>query len=194
MADVRQELSPELQGFLLRQPCFFIATAPLSGRGRVNLSPKGLDTLRVLGPNEWAYLDLTGSGNETSAHLLENGRMTLMVCSFEERPRILRIYGTGSVHLPGTPRWEELRAQFGEIDGVRQIVTLKVERVQTSCGYGVPRMEFQGHRPTLARWAANQGPDGLAKYRAENNAGSIDGLETHLGQKRRAEPPAPPLG
>ncbi len=189
MGVVAAELSDELRTFLLAQPCFFVATAPLGGHGRVNLSPKGLDTLRVLGPRECAYLDLTGSGNETSAHLLENGRMTLMACSFGERPRILRLYGTGSVHLPESARWADLRPLFGPGEGARQIVSLRIERVQTSCGYAVPRMEFQRHRPTLDRWAAAKGSEGLAAYRAEHNTASIDGLETHLARSRRAEPP-----
>jgi hypothetical protein len=180
MGEVRTDLDDDLRDFLLAQPCFFVASAPTGGTGRVNLSPKGLDTLRVLNPRECAYLDLTGSGNETSAHVLENGRVTLMVCSFGERPRILQLYGHGAVHLPGAARWEELRSAFGSFDGVRQIVTLAIERVQTSCGYGVPRMEFQAHRPTLQRWAATKGDDGLAQYRAEKNVASIDGLPTHL--------------
>jgi len=110
--------------------------------------------------------------------------LTLMACSFGERPRILRVYGRGSVHLPDSPRWIELRSTFGPIDGARQIITLEVERVQTSCGYGVPRMEFQAHRPTLARWAATKGEDGLELYRTEKNLASIDGLPTHLARRR----------
>jgi hypothetical protein len=188
MGEVLSALNDDLREFLLGQPCFFVATAPLGARGRVNLSPKGLDTLRVLGPSECAYLDLTGSGNETSAHLRENGRMTIMACSFEERPRILRIYGTGSVHLPGTERWEELRPRFGEFVGSRQIVTLQIERVQTSCGYGVPRMRFESQRPLLERWATAKGADGLASYRAEKNVVSLDGLPTHLSGTVRRVP------
>jgi hypothetical protein len=181
MGDVRTELDEELRDFLLAQPCFFVASAPTGPTGRVNLSPKGLDTLRVLGPRECAYLDLTGSGNETSAHVLENGRLTLMACSFGERPRILRLYGQGAVHLPGSPRWEKLRSTFEAFDGARQIISLAIDRVQTSCGYGVPRMEFQAHRPTLQRWAATKGETALAEYRAKKNVASIDGLPTHLG-------------
>jgi Pyridoxamine 5'-phosphate oxidase len=191
MAEPLPGLTPELTAFLLDQPCFFVATAPSGPGGRVNLSPKGLDTLRVLGPNECAYLDLTGSGNETSAHLLENGRITLMVCSFGERPRILRVYGRGAVHLPGEPRWDELRRLFGEIEGVRQIVTLAIDRVATSCGYGVPRMAFLEARPTLEQWTRAKGEDGLRAYRAEKNQVSIDGRPTHLGARRRAAESAP---
>jgi hypothetical protein len=204
VGDVGTDLSEELRTFLLAQPCFFVASAPLGRGGRVNVSPKGLDTLRVLGPRECAYLDLTGSGNETSAHVLENGRLTFMACSFGERPRILRLYGRGAVHLPDSPRWAELRSAFGDAEGVRQIITLAIERVQTSCGYGVPRMEFQGHRPTLTRWAETRGDAGLARYRAEKNAVSIDGLPTHLAsppasgdlgprRRRRTDPPAAEL-
>jgi len=183
MAEIHTELTDELRAFLLAQPCFFVASAPLSGGGHVNVSPKGLDTLRVLGPTECAYLDLTGSGNETSAHVLENGRLTLMVCSFGERPRILRLYGRGHVHLPGSDRWQELRSSFGEFPGARQIITLAIERVQTSCGYGVPRMELVGPRPLLNRWATAKGEPGLEAYRAEKNLVSLDGLETHLARK-----------
>jgi hypothetical protein len=198
MGVVGTELTEELQQFLLAQPCFFVASAPTGAAGRVNLSPKGLDTLRIVSPTECAYLDLTGSGNETSAHLLENGRMTLMTCSFGERPQILRLYGVGAVHLPGSARYEQLRPEFPEMPGSRQIVTLRIDRVQTSCGYAVPRMEFQGHRPTLERWATAKGPDGLAAYRGSHNLASVDGLETHLGRGRRSgsEPreAAPPAG
>jgi len=183
MGEPFRTLPDDLRDFLLAQPVFFVATAPLSERGHVNLSPKGLDTLRVLSPRECAYLDLTGSGNETSAHLLENGRMTLMACSFGERPRVLRIYGKGSVHLPGSSRWPELRACFGEMVGTRQIITLEIERVQTSCGYGVPKMRIVGPREALAKWAATKGPDGLDRYRSEKNLASIDGLPTHLARR-----------
>jgi hypothetical protein len=191
MGEVGTELSEELRTFLLAQPCFFVASAPVGRGGRVNVSPKGLDTLRVLGPRECAYLDLTGSGNETSAHVLENGRLTIMACSFGERPRILRLYGRGVVHLPTSPRWEELRPAFGNAEGVRQIITLAIERVQTSCGYGVPRMEFQGQRPTLTRWAETKGDAGLARYRAEKNTVSIDGLPTHLARPPPSGDPGP---
>ena len=186
MGEVLGELTDELREFLLSQPVFFVGTAPLGAHGHVNVSPKGLDTLRVLAPAECAYLDLTGSGNETSAHIRENGRFTIMACSFGDRPRILRLYGTGSVHLPGTPRWAELRAAFGEFQGPRQIIALRIERVQTSCGYGVPRMRLEGERPLLERWAAAKGADGLAKYRTEKNRVSIDGLPTHLAHSASA--------
>lgn len=188
MGEAYLQLTGDVQRFLSDQHVFFVATAPLSPKGHVNLSPKGLDTLRVLSSNEVAYLDLTGSGNETSAHLLENGRITLMACAFDRRPRILRVYGTGSVHLPDSSRWRELRPLFPEMEGVRQIVTITVQRVSTSCGYGVPLMEFKKPRNTLLQWARVKGTGGLEQYRAKNNTASIDGLRTHIargkGKKR----------
>lgn len=187
MGKVVDCITPELRSFIEEQPLFFVASAPLADEGHVNLSPKGLDCLRVLGPHEVAYLDLTGSGNETAAHLAENGRITLMFCAFAGPPRILRLYGRGSVVLPDTERWEALRGLFPEYPGVRQVVTAHVTRVQTSCGFAVPRMELAGQRDTLLRWAEAKG-DGLPAYRAEKNARSIDGLPAPLAE----EPATPP--
>lgn len=190
MGEPLTELSTELQAFLQRQHLFFVATAPLSSSAHVNLSPKGLDCLRILSPRELAYLDLTGSGNETSAHILENGRITLMTCAFEGPPTALRIYGRGSVHLPDSARYSELRPLFPDLPGARQIIGIHVERVQTSCGYSVPLMEFKDHRAMLTKWATVKGPEALAQYRAEKNEESIDGLPTPLGQHRsRARAP-----
>lgn len=185
MGEVHSELPADLQAFLERQHVFFVATAPLSPDAHVNVSPKGLDALKVLSPHEIGYLDLTGSGNETSAHILENGRVTVMACAFEGPPNILRIYGRGSVHLPGSSRWEELRPRFPDLEGARQIVTVRVERVQTSCGYAVPLMEFKDHRTMLTKWAAVKGAEGLEQYRMEKNEASIDGLATHRAQHPR---------
>jgi hypothetical protein len=182
MPEPADHLSPELQRFLATQPVFFVATAPSGPGGHVNLSPKGLDTLRVLSEREVAYLDLTGSGNETSAHLLANGRITLMACSFEGPPRILRVYGRGSVHLPGSPGWEALRPRFPEHEGARQIVSIAIDRVATSCGHGLPLMELQGPRDLIPKWSHAKGPSGLAEYRRKNNRRSLDGLPTHLGE------------
>lgn len=184
MGEVHLQLPADLQSFLARQHIFFVATAPLSGEGHINLSPKGMDCLRILSPQEVAYLDLTGSGNETSAHLLENGRITLMTCAFEGPPNILRIHGHGTVHLPGSPRWIELRPLFPDLEGARQIMTIHVDRVQTSCGYAVPLMEFKNDRTMLTKWAAVKGPEGLAQYRTEKNEASIDAMTTHLGQRK----------
>jgi hypothetical protein len=161
---------------VLAAPLFFVATAPLDGDGHVNLSPKGGDTLRVLDERTVAYLDLTGSGAETIAHLRENGRITLMVCAFEGPPQILRLYGRGATLLPGDERFEALIGRFPALPGVRSIVQVALERVSTSCGYAVPLLRYEGERRRLVDWAERKGPDGLAEYRAENNAASIDGL------------------
>lgn len=178
--EVFDRLSDELTQFIADQPLFFVATAPSAG-GHVNLSPKGLDTLRVISPTQVAYLDLTGSGNETSAHVAENGRLTIMLCSFGSKAMILRLYGQGRTVLPSDPQFAALRSHFGEIPGARQIIVLDLERVQTSCGYAVPRMENPQQRDTLIRWAENKGPDGLVAYRKEKNALSIDGLPAPIG-------------
>jgi hypothetical protein len=179
MGQIRDRITPELQAFIEAQPLFFVATAPLSGSGHVNLSPKGLDTLRVLSSDRVAYLDLTGSGNETAAHVTENARITLMFCAFAGPPRILRLYGRGSVAPPGSPGWRALAPRFAEYPGARQIIVADVTRVQTSCGYAVPRMDLVQQRDTLVRWAAAKG-DALRDYRRQKNATSIDGLAAPL--------------
>jgi hypothetical protein len=176
VAKVFDVITPELKAFIEAQPVFFTATSPLSREGHVNLSPKGLDCLRVLTPTRVAYLDLTGSGNETAAHLAENGRITLMFCAFSGSPRILRLYGNGSVILPVTREWTELAARFPDLPGARQIIVTEVTRVQTSCGFGVPLMDFAAQRDTLTRWAEAKGEASLEQYRREKNATSIDGL------------------
>jgi len=164
--------------FILRQRIFFTASA--AEHGRVNVSPKGLDAFRILGENEICYLDLTGSGNETSAHLAATGRLTVMFCAFEGPPLILRLYGQGEVLRLGTPEFERLATLFDDLPGRRQIVRLRVDLVQTSCGYGVPHYAYQGERPSLLNWAEAKGEDGLAAYRQKNNTLSIDGLPTGL--------------
>ncbi len=176
MAKVHPEITPELAEWIEAQPLFFIATAPLSAQGHVNVSPRGLDTLRILDPNQVAFLDLTGSGNESAAHIAENGRTTLMFCAFSGEPRILRLYGEGEVILPGDVEWEALASRFPTLPGARQIIRLLVTRVQTSCGFGVPLMEYLGQRDVLPEWAENKGEVNLAAYRADKNASSIDGL------------------
>ncbi len=182
MAQTYPEITAELRGFIEAQRMFFVASAPLSPEGHVNLSPKGLDSLRVLGPDRVAYLDLTGSGNETSAHLRENGRITLMFCAFDGPPRILRLYGRGAVALPGSPAWDELRPGFGDHPGARQLIVATIDRVQTSCGFAVPLYDYAGQRDVLTKWATVKGEAGLAEYRRERNARSIDGLVTPLGE------------
>jgi hypothetical protein len=176
MAQAFDAISPEAAEFIRRQAMFFVATAPLSAQGRVNLSPKGLDTFRVVSANRVAYLDMTGSGNETAAHLLENARITFMFCAFEGPARILRLYGQGRVVLPIADEWPELLASFPDIPGARQIILADIDRVQTSCGFAVPLLEFISHRDELTKWAHRKGPAGLAEYREKKNRRSIDGL------------------
>lgn len=182
MAKVFDHITDELQRFIAAQPLFFVATAPLSDTGHVNLSPKGLDSFRVLSPNQVAYLDLTGSGNETSAHLLENKRITFMFCAFQGTPLILRLYGQGRVVLPTSDEWQSLCSQFPLIPGIRQIIVAEVDRVQTSCGNGVPLLEFTEQRRVMVDWAAKKGEDGLRDYHRQKNCVSVDGLPTPLAE------------
>lgn len=176
MAKVLPEIDAELAAWMAAQPLFFNATAPLAADGHINLSPRGLDTFRVLGPHEVAWLDLTGSGNESAPHLMENGRLTVMFCAFSGPPRILRLYGRGTVVVPGDAAWMTLRPHFPDFPGVRQIVHMNVARVQTSCGAGVPLLDYRGQREELLAWARNKGEEGMAEYRRQKNAVSIDGL------------------
>ncbi len=177
MAKFYPELTDALQQFIQAQHIFFTATAPIAGR--VNVSPKGIDSFRVLDHQTVAYLDLTGSGNETSAHLLENGRMTIMFCSFTAKPVVLRLYGTGSVIRPQDEKWESLYSLFEPIPGARQIIKLQIESASTSCGSGVPLYEFVGDRETIVNWAEKKGKKGLEQYWKDRNQVSIDGLPTH---------------
>ena len=176
MGKVYAEIDARLQGFIAKQQVFFVATAPLRERGHINLSPKGLDSFRVLAPRRVAYLDLTGSGVETIAHLRENGRIVLMFCAFAGPPKILRLHGRGSVFEPDHPEFAALRVRFPEHVGVRSVIAIDVERISDSCGYGIPVYEFTGQRETLAEWAGRKTDGELEAYRAQNNAHSIDGL------------------
>jgi pyridoxamine 5'-phosphate oxidase-like protein len=181
MAKMFASLTPEHQAFLLRQHIFFTASAAASGH--VNVSPKDVASFRVLGANRVAYLDQTGSGNETAAHLLADGRLTLMFCSLEGAPLILRLYGRGRVLLRGGDEFKTwLNTVFDGIEhvGTRQIIVLDVERVQTSCGYGVPLYSYVDERQTLRRWAEAKGEDGIRDYWRTRNAESIDGLPTRV--------------
>lgn len=183
MATVYDHINERARQFIAAQHIFFVASAPLSADGHVNLSPKGMDSLRVLSANRVAYIDLIGSGNETSAHLNENGRLTLMFCSFEGAPDIVRLYGKGRAVLPSDSEWAELSPLFPNYMNARQIILADIDRVQRSCGYAVPQMEFVGERDTLTRWAEAKGADGLIQYQCEKNVESIDGLPTPLGRQ-----------
>ncbi|WP_434041140.1 MULTISPECIES: pyridoxamine 5'-phosphate oxidase family protein [Sorangium] len=170
------ELDDDLTGFLAEQRLFFVASAPSGDGGHVNVSPKGHDTFRVLDPRTVAYLDLTGSGVETIAHLRDNGRITLMFCAFSGPPRILRLQGRGEPIFPGDPRFDALAGLFPPFQGVRSVIRVALERIATSCGYAVPHMAYEGERDTLSKWADRKGPEGLSRYRLEKNTTSIDGL------------------
>lgn len=174
-------LLPEHEAFIRRQHLFFVGSAPLSEEGHVNLSPKGHDAFRILSANRVAYLDMTGSGNETSAHILENGRVTIMFCAFDGAPMIMKLYGKGSVILPDSSEWEELYPLFTPLPGARQIIAIAIHKVLTSCGYAVPFMAYTGERDTLQRWSNQKGEEGLQQYRQEKNSVSIDGLPTPIG-------------
>jgi hypothetical protein len=176
MSKQRDIIDADLAAWIAKQRVFFVATAPLSGDAHINTSPKGGDAFRVLGPLEVAYQDYTGSGAETAAHLWENGRIVVMFCAFEGPPMIVRLHGRGVVIPAEHSRFAELAAHFPTNPGTRAIVHITVTRVSDSCGYSVPRFDFQEHRDSLDRWAANQGQEGLADYRAKKNQSSIDGL------------------
>jgi hypothetical protein len=182
VAKTHEMITPDLQAFIARQHMFFVASAPLSGEGHVNLSPKGLDSFRILSPYRVAYMDIISSGNETSAHTLENGRITFMFCAFEGAPNILRLYGKGYTVLPNQPQWDELAAQFTIIPSTRQIIVADINRVQTSCGFGVPLYEYQGERDQHFKWAEKIGPAGLDAYKQEHSMISLDGLPTALSK------------
>ena len=183
-------IAPSIASFIAAQHVFFVASAPLSADGLVNLSPKGTDgTLVVLDRHRIAYLDLTGSGIETAAHVQENSRVTLMWCAFDGPPRIVRIHGHGSVVWPESDGWEDLRARFPDsLPGVRSIIVVEPVRISDSCGYAVPLMGFVGDRDNLNRWAERKGPDGVAEYQTANNTTSLDGLPGLLPHEH--EPPA----
>lgn len=178
MARFYSALETRHRDFIAAQKLFFTATGTTDSH--LNLSPKGMDSLRVLDAKRVAYLDLTGSGNETAAHLKHDGRMTMMWCSFDTDPLILRLYGRGRTVRRQDAEWSELRRSFPPLPGERQLIVLDIESVQTSCGYAVPRYAYQGERDTLARWADKKGAVGLLDYWREKNQVSIDGLTTGL--------------
>ncbi|MFB9841838.1 pyridoxamine 5'-phosphate oxidase family protein [Mucilaginibacter ginsenosidivorans] len=180
MAKFSDGILPQHSEFIDKQKMFFVASAPLNAGGHVNLSPKGIDSFRVLSPNKVAYMDIIGSGNETSAHMLENGRVTFMFCAYDGPPNILRLYGKGYTVLPGDAEWENLSGLFELQLATRQIIVAEIDKVQTSCGFSVPLYEYVGERDHAQKWAASKGVDGLESYKKEKNRVSLDGLPTAL--------------
>ena len=176
MGRVYHTISDSLGSFIAAQPMFFVATAPLAAEGHVNLSPKGMDTLRVVDATTIAYVDLVGSGAETIAHLRNNGRITIMWCSFGDKPRILRAYGRGEHLLPADEHFADLAALFPEYRAVRSIIRVNVHRIADSCGFGVPQMDLIGQRSRLVDWGDHRSDDELEEYKRDRNALSIDGL------------------
>jgi len=171
------ELEPAIREWISQQKIFFVSTAPVSPDGLVNCSPKGMDTFRVLGPRTLAYLDLTGSGVETIAHLRENGRITIMMCAFDGPPKIFRFYGRGEVFEKGSDRYGELISEFIGLPGVRSIIHIDVDRIIDSCGYSIPLYDHRGERDVLSKWAEKKGEEGVQRYQQENNRVSLDGLD-----------------
>lgn len=171
-----ESITPVLQDFIERQKIFFVGTA--GAEGFVNVSPKGMDSFRVLGPNKVAWLNVTGSGNESAAHVLENPRMTLMFCAFEGPPMILRLYGKAKVYHRYDPEWPEVSGLFDSLPGTRQVFVVDVDLVQTSCGMAVPYFGYQEERSDLNDWAAKKTPDQLEAYWQQKNTLSLDGKPT----------------
>jgi hypothetical protein len=179
---VFDRIDENLAAWLAAQHVFFVATAPRSDAGHVNLSPKGLDSFAVLGPRSVAYLDLVGSGAETIAHLRENGRIAFLFCAFEGPPRIVRLHGRGEPIEPGDPDWESVAARFPAHPSARSIIRAELVRVADSCGYGVPLYRYEGERTQLGAWAERKGPEGLRAYQRERNRESLDGLPALRGR------------
>lgn len=176
MAKVYPEIEPQLAAWIQRQHLFFVATAPNEADGFVNCSPKGLSTFTILDPHTVAYLDLTGSGVETIAHLRQNGRIVIMFCALEGPPKIVRLHGQGEVYAPSSPEFNALRDRFPELPGDRALIKIAVTRVSDSCGFGVPEYSYVGDRQTMIDWANTKGEAGIAAYQAKNNAHSLNGL------------------
>jgi hypothetical protein len=176
MSKRHDDVSPAMAAWIGEQSLFFVGTAPLSGDGHVNISPKGGDSFRLLGPLEAVYQDYTGSGAETAAHIQENGRIVLMFTAFQGPPKIVRLHGQGTLIVPADPRYAEFARLFPDNPGTRAFVHVAIERVSDSCGYSVPFYDLQSPRDTLDRWAASRTPEEIEAYRAEKNRHSIDGL------------------
>jgi hypothetical protein len=176
MSSVRESITTEMAEWIGKQRMFFVGTAPLAAEGHVNLSPKGGEAFRILGPLEVAYQDYTGSGAETAAHIRENGRIVIMFCAFEGPPKIVRLHGRGTLITPGHERFAELLQQFPANPGNRAFIHITVTRVSDSCGFSVPYYQYVSDRDVLDKWAAAQGPAKVAEYRVRKNQRSIDGL------------------
>lgn len=175
-------ISDKHQLFIERQNIFFVGTA--TADSRVNISPKGMDSFRVLGPNRVIWLNVTGSGNETAAHVLHNPRMTIMFCAFEGNPVILRLYGKATAIHSADAEWKTLFPLLNPIPGARQIFDMTVDLVQSSCGMAVPFFDYQGERTQLSEWAEKKGEDGVAEYWEKKNQFTIDGIPTHILTKK----------
>jgi len=176
LAQVFERIDDALSAWIERQHVFFVATAPGGSDGFVNCSPKGLDSLRILDDKTVAYLDLTGSGVETVAHLKDNGRIVIMFCAFDGPPRIVRLHGCGEAVAPSDERFAALAARFPPRPGVRSVIRIALTRISDSCGYGVPLMDFRADRQAMEKWADTKGPAGIVQYQREKNAHSLDGL------------------
>ncbi|PHS64775.1 MAG: pyridoxamine 5'-phosphate oxidase [Flavobacterium sp.] len=175
MGKMLVEITKSLKTFIENQKMFFVGTA--RNEGSVNISPKGMDTFRIINSNKIVWLNLTGSGNETAAHLQENNRMTILFCSFEEKPLILRLYGNASIYHESDSEYKEHISLFSKHIGARQIITMEVNAVQTSCGFAVPFMEFKEERSQLTSWSKKKGKDGIQQYWKDKNSMSIDGYD-----------------
>ena len=182
MGKFHESIADHHKYFIESQHLFFVSTAPLNAGGHINLSPKGLNSFRILSPTRVAYMDIVGSGNETSAHILENGRITFMFCAFDGSPKILRLYGKGHTVLPDDREWPELSSHFNLLPSTRQIIVADIFKIQTSCGFGVPYYEYTGERDHSHKWAEKKGIEGLEEYKQEKNLVSLDGLPTALSQ------------
>ena len=178
-----ERITDDHKAFIENQHLFFVTTAPLDKEGHINLSPKGFDCFRVLSPGRVGYLDIVGSGNETSAHLLENGRITFMFCAFDGPPKILRLYGKGRTVLPGDAEWDDLSRHFIILPATRQIIIADIFKVKSSCGFGIPLYDFKEERDHSFKWAEKKGKDGLEEYKKEKNRVSMDGLPAPIASK-----------
>jgi len=176
MGKVFDGIDQQLRAFIEAQHVFFVATSPLNPSGHINLSPKGLDSFRIIDGCTVAYLDFVGSGAETIAHLRENGRIVVMFCAFDGPPKIVRLHGTGEVLEPRDAGYMQLRGMFPAPPPDCSIIRIRVSRISDSCGFGVPRYDFQSQRAQLSEWSRRQGSSGLAEYQIKKNRTSVDGL------------------